>query len=468
MTQEFIQLTLFQSKISYILEWYMNNNVVVRFTHVSDLSKEISPEIGRINGLINAENFCKLMALLGIDSNPRQPKESSVTKDITETLSTNPLLFPFMSKGILISASACETLDRNRFKIDLEHNGFAKPGVLDGGHNTFAIAKFLLSQVMDDANLKPIKNWETLTFAWKENSHLIDDLFRDEHKNENLAHPLFSILIPIEVIFPRNSNDSDTLKSWSESHRDITHARNNNAQLTDSTKANHQGFFEHIKSSLSKELRDRIEWKTNDGGSIKSADIAALALIPLMALPKEKIGEEINPVKIYSSKGLCMETYQRILSIQGFGTWNGSSYSVTDPDILSALEMVKDLIVVYDKLYLDFPSAYNKAGGAFGRVDCVRTKPSLSKYFNKECDYTYPDGFIVPIIASLSKLISYEPGKGLAWIVDPSKFLDASLNNLVGQYYTFIKFANYDPQKVGKERGTYEYLSNVISMELRN
>ena len=443
-----------------------SSSTVIRFSHVSDLAKEISPEIGRLTGLITAENFCKLMSVMGIESNPRQPKESSVTKDITETLATSPSLFPFMSKGILVSASSCETLERNRFKINLEHNGFAQPGVLDGGHNTFAIAKFLLSQVMDDNDVRGIKNWESLTEAWQNHGHLVEDLFREEHHKGNLSHPLYKILIPIEVIYPRNSSDTDALKSWSESHRDITHARNNNAQLTDSTKANHQGFFEHIKASLSKELREKIEWKTNDGGSIKSADIAALALIPLMALPKDKIGEEINPVRIYSQKGVCMDIYQRILGRDGFGIWNGSNYTLTDAEILSALDLVKDLIDAYDNVYLEFPNSYNKAGGSFGRVDCVRNKPSLSKFNAKECDYTYPDGFIVPIIASLSNLIEYTPGVGVKWKTKPSDFLKKSLNNLVLQYYTVIKFANYDPQKVGKERGTYDYLSNVINMEL--
>ena len=67
-----------------------------------------------------------------------------------------------MSKGILVSSSACEALERSRFRLSFENNGYAQPGILDGGHNTFAIAKYLLSHVLDEIDIRKIKDWDSL------------------------------------------------------------------------------------------------------------------------------------------------------------------------------------------------------------------------------------------------------------------------------------------------------------------
>lgn len=442
----------------------MNNQAIIRFSHVSEIDDKISPEIGRVTGLINAENFSKLMGVMGIDSNPRKPKESSVTKEIVETLEVSPELFHFMSKGILVSASYCETLERNRYKLDFEHNGFAQPGILDGGHNTYAIAKFLLSFALDSQELRKIKSWEDLIEAWKSNSDGLEDLFSSKSSESESI----DFLIPLEIIFPRNNKDKQALKNWGESHRDITHARNNNAQLKDSTQANHQGFFDFLKDSLPVEVRNKIEWKTNDGGSIKAADIAALALIPLSALPEEKTGVKIDPIKIYNSKQYCVETYQKILEKDGHGTWHGVRYELKDVEIKSALMLVGDIVEAYDVIYQTFPDAYNKAGGSFGAIDGVKKRPCLSKYHELECEYQYADGFIIPIIASLNNLMEYKKGKGVSWKVVPTKFLKTSFPKILTMYYMVIKLAKFNPQKVGKEAGGYEFVSGAIQMALKD
>ena len=78
---------------------------------------------------------------------------NKITKSIHETLDTSPELFWFKSKGILISTETCEELDRNRVKISL--NNLDYEGIMDGGHNTFAIATFLIEKLFD----KRLKDW---------------------------------------------------------------------------------------------------------------------------------------------------------------------------------------------------------------------------------------------------------------------------------------------------------------------
>lgn len=451
----------------------IQTNVVVRFSQACETDVNVSKLIGRVTGLINAENFAKLMSVMDIDSNPRKPKESSVTRDICDTLNNNPDLFHLMSKGILVSASSCLTLDRNRFKIDFEDTGYARPGILDGGHNSFAIAKFILSKT--NAELKNVKDWESLVPVWIENNDSILELFSDPQLLISLG---LNFLIPIEVIFPRDTVDADVLNFWGESHRDITHARNNNAQLTDSTKDHHQGFYDYLKQTLPETLQKRIEWKTNDGGVIKAADVVSLALIPLSKLPKDVIGVDINLTKIYNSKQYCVEIFRQILEINGNGHWKGQSYNLTNPLIMSALDLVATIIEAYDFIYKDFPDAYNKADGSFGRISGVRIydpkktgdqkyskKRFHTKYTLTECDYSYADGFIIPLVVGLKELIDVDLSQDkLYWKNEPKLFISKCFPKVLGMYSALIRATNWDPQKIGKDKGSYEIVAGAIQI----
>lgn len=456
-----------------------NNQVVVRFIHSCEAETAVSKSIGRITGLINAENFIKLMNVLGVDSNPRKPKESYVTKEIIDTLDENPELFHLMSKGILVSASRCEVLDRNRFKLGFEDQGYAMPGILDGGHNTFAIAKYILKCALTEQEMKKISDWESLMFAWNENKDIVEDIL----KSQDDGQQQFTFLIPIEVIFPRHPDDEDNLKDWGDIHRDITHARNNNVQLTDSTKAHHQGFYDYLKETLPPEICAKVEWKTNDKGSIKAADIVALALIPLSKLSQDVTGVEINLTKIYNSKQYCVETFQAILEkeVDGkcvHGAWKGQTFELSSLSIKSALDLVADVIKAYDYIYKKFPNAYNLAGGSFGKITGVRiydpshnkdkkysAKPFSTKFYGEDCDYSYADGFIVPIVVGLRELIKIDSASGmLSWACNPINFLEANFVKILGMYSAIIRATNWDPQKIGKDKGSYEIVSGAVQI----
>ena len=465
----------------------LQNQVIVKLVHACNTDASISPEIGRITGLIDAENFYKLMNVLDVGSNPRKPKESNVTKEITDTLETNSQLFHFMSKGILISVSDCMVLDRNRFRLNFAATEYAVPGVLDGGHNTYAIAKYLLKYVATDDVIRSIKDWDTLVDAWKEHANKLEILFEAvKHQSHADAKSLpdesaeFKFLIPVEIIYPRATDDQAVLDKWGQSHRDITHSRNNNVQLTDATKDNHQGFYDYLKSLLHKELNEKIEWKTNDGGVIKASDVIALSLIPISRLPLTDIGSDINAVKIYNSKQYCVETFRNIMEREGNGVLQGQTFQLTNSAIKSALGLVPIILKTYDLMYCKFPDAYNKASGKFGRIEGVRIydekitndpkyskKPFKSKFFGFNSNYQYADGFILPLIVGLSELIVYdEKSKTVSFTHDPEQFVVDHLEKVLSRYATVIRFANYDPQKIGKDRGTYQMASDAIRSAL--
>ena len=295
---------------------------------------------------------------------------------------------------------------------------------------------------------------------------------------EQVAGLGLDFLIPIEIIFPRDTTDTDTLNFWGESHRDITHARNNNAQLTDSTKDHHQGFYEYLKSTLPKEISKRVEWKTNDGGVIKAADIVSLALIPLSVLPKNVTGVDINLSKIYNSKQYCVEIFREILEKDGNGQRVGQTYSLTNPLIKSALDLLPNIIEAYDSIYKTFPDAYNKADGSFGRISGVRIydpkraadqkyskKPFSTKFTLAECSYSYADGFIIPIVVGLKELIQINEAEAkLTWKHEPMEFIEKNFPKILGMYSAIIRATNWDPQKIGKDKGSYEIVSGAIQI----
>lgn len=439
-----------------------NKNVIIRLVHACEIEQSLSPEVGRVTGLINAENFAKLMDVLSIASNPRKPKETSITTDIQQTLVDHPEHFHLMTKGMLVSASRCESLERNRYRLDFNDNVYAEPGLLDGGHNTFAIAKFLLSYALDESDLKKIKDWDHLVVVWAENKHKLEDLFANtQNTNESLT---FEFLIPVEIIYPRHPENDDMLQEWGESHRNITHARNNNVQLNESTKDHHQGFYDYLKMVIDPDVAKRIEWKTNEGGPIKVADLTALSLIALSKLPQDLLGSEVSVVKIYNSKQYCVETFRQILEKGDANEWQGQKFVLNDNRIKSALDLVQKIIEAYDAAYILFPAAYNLAGGSFGSIKGIRNKKGHTKYTNQETEYVYADGFIIPIIVAMRELIGIKSDGTLYWTDDPVGFVKKYINNLLQTYYSIIKMASYDPQKIGKAVGSYHLISTSVQM----
>ncbi len=443
----------------------MTKKIVVRFQEYC-IQKDSVP-LGRLSGFMVGSSMVELideflnekyasddMELL--ESNPRNPKRGSITSEIIDSIRNNKELFPLMSKGILISSEACRALERNRFEIS-----FSNPkihGILDGGHNTLAIAIYLLESVgVSDKKLRTVKRWSDLKPVWNEFSELV--LSKKQSAD---------FLIPIEIIYPKQNlvDDSEFIDSILE----IAQARNNNTQLTEETKANKKGLYDILKKHIDKNLYDKIEWRTNDGGRIKVRELIALSLIPLS---RTKSGQQVNPVQIYSSKSECVKIFEKIISAPGVSIPNQSDLGieVIDNEILSALALISELPRLYDLLYEYLPEAYNKnSDGKFGRINSVSMLDDgkiagKTKYYGKSVKYEYPDGFIMPLVYSLRELMYADKFGNMEWVVDPAIFIEKHLGDVMASYGEMvIKMANYDPQKVGKNKGSY----SVACMAVRD
>jgi hypothetical protein len=115
---------------------------------------------------------------------------------------------------------------------------------------------------------------------------------------------------------------------------------------------------------------DRIEWKSKlAGGDIKVRDIIALSWIPLSLLPDLPV-KPPAPQNTYRNKGECAKLFDDRMSDDNVSTRNsdGPVHVLTNEGVHRAVKVLGDIPALCDRIYADFPQAYNDAGGSFGRI----------------------------------------------------------------------------------------------------
>jgi hypothetical protein len=444
-----------------------NQKVVIRFDEVCERDKY---DLLRIEGTATAGSMIRLIDVADLDANPREAKVGDVTDAIEESLEDTPALFHFKTKGILLAAGKCQPRERKRYELHFDDGDIE--GVLDGGHNLLAIALHILRKALgEDAEkvLKGLKRWDSVPDLWKSNRDAIE-----------AVKSKLDFLTPLEVIFPQPS--ASGRDDFEDAVLDVARARNNNAELTEETKANKAGFYDAIRDSIDPELVDQIEWKTNDGGRIKVRELVALSWIPLSRIDEKIPGKDkFSPVAMYRNKGLCVAAYNDLMGSDEISERaKGEIRVLKNKAVKSAIAMVKDIPDLFDLIYAEFPEAYNLASPGFGRVSSVRiwdpakaqssdpkylSHPAHTKFYKRECKYDFPDGFIMPLVWALGELMEYKDGR-VAWKVDPARFIRKNLPKTLKVYFGMIQMANYDPQKVGKTAACYYLAANDFGARL--
>lgn len=445
-----------------------NQRVVIRF---DECCSRDNYGLRRIEGTATVDSMVRLIDVADLQANPRAAKVGDITDEIQESLETTPQWFHFKSKGILIAAGSCTARERNRF--ELVFNDGDIEGVLDGGHNLLAIALYILSVALGEDGekvLRGVKRWEQLAEVWQ----------RNRDKIEGMKGTL-SFLTPVEIIYPQEG--AQGRDEFEDAVLDVARARNNNAQLTEETKANKAGYYDSIRESIDDGLANQIEWKTNDGGRIKVRDLVALAWIPLSRIDDDLPGRsEFSPVAIYRNKGACVSAFNKLMESDKISQKaKGDIRELVHPGVRSAINLLRDIPALYDLIYVQFPVAYNYASPGFGRISSVRvfepskakskdpkylSAPPHTKFYRTECKFDFPDGFIMPLVWALGELMQYKDGQ-VSWSVDPERFISNNLQETLKVYYGMIQMANYDPQKVGKTLASYHLAANDFKSRLR-
>lgn len=427
--------------------------------------------IKRYTGFVRGRDLYPLFDHVSLEANPRAAKTGPVTQAIMESLERTPELFPFKSKGILLGTSNYEALQRNRFELRFEDP--ASEGVLDGGHNMLAIGLHMLSEVADERKLASATLWDEMKDLWEE--------YREEL---DAAREKFDFLVPVELLVPSSADDANSVQKFEMSVLDICAARNNNAQLTQETKSNKLGFYDEIRSRLDLTIASRVEWKSNEWESsearpIKVRDLLALAWIPLNAANEAKLlplDISVTPQNIYRNKGECSKQFDKLMFNPGVSRptdGEGPVHELVNDTVASCFDILAALPKLYDKIYADFPDAYNSNGFRFGssaivkiydpvkrqaakdKTAYVATQPTTA-FTNTPVYYRYPDGLIMPLVYGLKGLMKIE-GNRVVWAADPFKFLDAYFKDIAGAYRLVLDMARFDPQKLAKNQASHEF-----------
>jgi hypothetical protein len=183
---------------------------------------------------------------------------------------------------------------------------------------------------------------------------------------------------------------------------------------------------------------------------------------------------EIPPQNIYRNKGECARLFDQLMSHDEVSEPTEGEYTrqLKNEQVRSALRLAAEFPALYDKIYREFPTAYNNDGeGKFGRIKIVkmardmRTAPT-SHFTAEEVDYSYPDGLIMPIVYGLKTLIKVDGRGCVAWRMNPAKFIEKHLVAIVKRYKVILDAFNFDPQKVGKNEGSYDLVIDAFETEL--
>ena|GEM_PF-5332665 len=165
----FINLYLFNLKFM--------NSVILKLEHSNvPLTSKEGKKINKIISSISPATLIRLVKFADNKINPRTASVNAITTSIYETLDKSPELFWYKTKGILIATKECQLLDRNRIKLSFDQPAYE--GIMDGGHNTFAIARFIIDKLF---GIK-FKKWDECKNYWNKN---FDDIIKKFKEVEN-------------------------------------------------------------------------------------------------------------------------------------------------------------------------------------------------------------------------------------------------------------------------------------------
>jgi len=447
------------------------NNVIIKLNHKFENQESLEgKKISKIVSSITPFDFIRLLNHADNKVNPRTATVNPIVRSIEETLMISPDLYFFKTKGLLISTQSCETLDRNRLKLTF--NDSQTEGVMDGGHNAFAIGRFIYKKLYGECRFK---EWKELKAFWDNEDNYAD---LEKRYREYPSPEEFKFSIPIEIITPSDKTE-EALMDFYDNIADICSARNSNVQLTDAAKSNQRGCYDYLKDIMPSNFQ--VIWKNGEAGLTKVEDITALACIPLAKLVSLNYFTErgieigtLSKVSVYSQKSKCVKFFGTVMMNKEISKTEKGKYILQNTTVKSALDLLVDIMRFCDKMYYYFPLLYNYNGGSFGRIKgAVLQKPKTTysgpfNSFSKQSDYKYAYGFFYPIICGLTELMELEDGV-LRWKLNPLyiDFEDDKIKGVFTQYMNLIRLLDYNPNKVGKDNSTY-YEADSLMQKLRD
>ncbi len=438
-------------------------------------SEQEIDQVKRILGLISLADLIILFENLDLKANVREAKKSNITKVIQNSLNFSPEIFPILSKGILLSCSGAKKQINEKYIFSFRDTTIE--GIIDGGHNSFAIGQYILNNSLSKQG-KPFnsksKNWADFKKLFKINLEEVKKFAESE-----LGMRMFATLVPIEILVPKNNllSDRETTK-FSQIIKKVQTARNNNAQVKLTSLMNNDLKFEELKKGLPPELNELVEWRSNEGNRINPDHIVAFSCIVFNVLLKDlklksqsivdannKPIEPLNPPTIYSQKQTCVKFFNKL-----HAAVEESDDIELQLKIKSAYKLIGKFPELFDLIYSNFSREFDLQGTKkFKTIQYVQRQNRKKRvikttpYYEKPVGISFPQAYVYPIIYSLNKLIVVD--KEMKWISDPVNFINENLAAIINKYHErYMRELRYEPQKIGKSREVYLALEDLVEL----
>lgn len=473
----------------------------------------------KIIGLISAPEIAKLMDDVSLKPNPRSPNVNKITRAIDATLDRDPELLQYKTKGVL-AAGKYVRRDNAVFSIDFTTPSYG--GILDGGHNFFAIVRHMMIEAVkykyssmkkEDKKIRSevekTRSWKDLIERWQYHGEIVKEFANSVSGlgmssrfsiNSKLAKK-FSFLLPIEILSPTNGTTEREVK---DIIHEISVARNNNVQLKDVAIAQHKGSYEFLKQVLPVAVNDKVQWKSGENQCpILPTKVVPLTLLPMLKLEQAdvlfKIAKAINttnsdsdeeqegtvgfpPVKLmsmYTSTAGCVSLYSQVIDAVLNLDADGEDDEGFKEIVVDSLGVLKDLPDLWDTLECSFEDLYSVVASGndkqYSDLSCNRKGPAKkdtpTRFMTcviKKGKFVARAGFLTPLFMTMaSAFLTYVPNKRkVMWTVDVQRIKNEILipsrqmKDMLKQFISLIKSMDYDPAKFGKSPVMYDMFGN--------
>ncbi|MBU2103470.1 AIPR family protein [Patescibacteria group bacterium] len=347
--------------------------------------------------------------------NVRDPKEEiRVPKEMRDSLRDDPAAFYFKNRGILLVADKV-TFDNKTNTVSLEFTDKNMNGIADGGH-TFRVIQNHVSPLTEEER-QQVDAYVSIEFL---------EGFKTR-----------------EDVVP------------------VIEARNKSTPVQEQSIQELLGSYEKIKEVLKDQpYANRIFYKQYEesvGDVEKDIDVKEI-LSYLYCFDVESFGDSSHPVKAYSSRAAVV---------------NHFADEKNKERLVKYIPLLPEILQLRDEIYSRMPNIYNndKGNGNRGKFGNLKGVDKLEHgkkeelvFTSSSSEYRIPQGFILPVLASLRNLVACDANK-CTWKTDPFRFLTEVEGQLVahiGSQAITIK----NPNALGKDQGTwalcYQYVENAV------
>lgn len=362
----------------------------------------------------HAELDGKRKLLLSLAPDPRVPRPSSVTKEISKSLKSWNGTFHLLNRGITISAQAAE-YDNQAKLLKLVIPDEERYGILDGGHTTHSIESVLQEGVPE----------------------------REDTRHQFVR---LEILIGAE----------DYLG-------EIARARNTSMQVKVFSLKNKAGEFQWLKEAVAP-YDSKIRWSEND-----PQEFPVLELIQILAACNSiQFGPNDHPIEAYKNSGKCLEYL--LAPEDKYG------YRRMAPVARQIWQLYDTIRFKWWEFY-NKPHPVTGRPGRAGRLAEVRErkrgKASLMRYVTLKVqgdpaagDKHVEKGLAFPALAGFRALLESGEDGNLRWKTDPFQFFDKYGVLLVRTVMDASDSRDNNPHIVGRDATVYDLVYRTIESEL--